>query len=546
MPDLPIAGTSIVKGEDSSESDGECTSCSPSPRTRASPCTPSKTEKVLRRRRATRSMSPCRKRHRSASQKQQTKLDSDCLVYVGNIERGMREGDLVQVLWDFLQKLPEGGRYPTPASLLAHSSPARLGNAGYLFLTFADPAVAATVIAMSGLVIRGRSARITRPKDSVQNSTNTCGFDVELLRREGLLPQHRGVGAQMLTEVYIGHLPCELRDPEALKAQLSEAILKIPAVSKRHPRTLEPVVKTSVGSGGAYAFALMSSEMLASTLVAMRKVTLDTGTVTTGWPSRHQDAAIRAAPAFAGARQTKKCDHEEVHVSGMQGLTSHELKCSLEAAFHDLPAYHEQYPAGVDVVVRIQTGKSNFSFVLFADGVLASTAVEMGSLWVSSRTSISRRVRISWPARMSRQVLDQAPAPLRGTRHVQDQVSAPLQRNHANVASMTCPDVSFDEPVTIWVSNFPRAGACRTLLDRHLNWVALSLPDFDVEAGPPVTRVEVSTSCTVAFVELRDMAVAKRLMDAFDGSHYYGYPLAVGWAKPKRGKDFPKVDGNDK
>jgi len=84
---------------------------------------------------------------------------------------------------------------------------------------------------------------------------------------------------------------------------------------------------------------------------------------------------------------------------------------------------------------------------------------------------------------------------------------------------------------SLWVENFPRVGACRSHLKEHLMRLALATPGCDVETGPPIVGVTIHISCKYGFIEIRDGNLAEQLVDVFDGSSYFGYPLAVTWAR---------------
>lgn len=97
----------------------------------------------------------------------------------------------------------------------------------------------------------------------------------------------------------------------------------------------------------------------------------------------------------------------------------------------------------------------------------------------------------------------------------------------------------------LWVGNLtpvqPREEA-RRHLDSHLTGLALAAPGYDLESGPPVSRVSLHQSGRFAFVEVRDAALAEQLIPLFDGGDYMGRPLASNWATaggPRRGRCAP-------
>lgn len=448
---------------------------------------------------------------------------NDCEVYVGDLPPDTDLRTIELAFSTLFRKLPDfAASYSNLSTVVAGYKEPNFPdrpNTRFVFVEFHDAVLATTATQMSGLRIRGRSARVSRPEDGPQNWEEVPGLDVSCLRQEGLLPFCGGPGAQMLLDVYIGLVPNDQTTPQTLANEVTSAVLSVPAIQMTFPDLQAPVVDVSMEAGASFAFIEFAHEVVASTVVAMGFLQLDGGAARVGFPTRIRDAASRAAPSLVpsltgclshqagvGARKsdTQEC---EVYLGNIRHCDSESLRTAFEDLFNSLPSFKKTYPEGTKPVVNVDH-KGLYAFVRLLDPVLASTAVALDTLEVEGR-----RVPMCRPK-----------AYTKSTRLVT--LAPPLTISDARHAKSRVPTAS------LWIGNIPRVGAWRSDLEDHLTKLAMALPGgCDIEAGPPIAHVSLHPSWKFGFVEIRDASLAGRLLNVFDGSDYFGFPLSVTWAR---------------
>lgn len=477
-------------------------------------------------------------------------------VWVGDLPMTVSIAAVRVAFESLIRSLPEyQERYPNLHSpvVAVRVPPAKGNTLRFVFVEFEDAVLASTAVSMSGFQMARQSVRVNRPASGPLEEEAARGLDVEPLRSSGQIPWASGAGATMLTEIFLGGFAPHLgQSSELLRKEFSKALLAVPAVQTRFPDLQEAVLLVKIGKDGAFAFADLANEVLASTAVAMGSVTLSGGHyVRTGWPTKCPDAVMRAPPPLevllgathpqvqgagkqegdpvAGADEDPGAECE-VYIGGIRGLLAPEIWSALAKLLQSLTSYGTAYPGDISgPVVSLRTGSAPFAFARLADPVLASTAVALGWMPVCGR-----RCQICRPSHYRQPPEGDAP-PLKIV-----QLSRPGHPSRAPRAGRPGPPMaSLDQPLDagmIWVGNLvpvKPAEEARHHLDQHLTGLALSTPGYDLDAGPPVKRISMHHSGRFAFVEVQDATVAEQLIPIFDGSDYMGHQIAVNWAHPK-------------
>eukprot|EP00421_Protoceratium_reticulatum_P038330 CAMPEP_0168469138 /NCGR_PEP_ID=MMETSP0228-20121227/58061_1 /TAXON_ID=133427 /ORGANISM="Protoceratium reticulatum, Strain CCCM 535 (=CCMP 1889)" /LENGTH=478 /DNA_ID=CAMNT_0008484905 /DNA_START=24 /DNA_END=1458 /DNA_ORIENTATION=- len=418
-------------------------------------------------------------------------------VYVGNLPVDAGPDDVRQSFEELMCELPGyKERYrdlPSPVTGMQHPN-GQGQRTSFLFVEFADAVLASTAVAMSGLWVRARLPASLWPRAGGGGPGAGRGPAAQA----AAAPVDRGPGRQDALR-RVGRLPPG-GGARAAARSLAQALLALPSVRERFPDLLDPV--TCVEPREGYAFAELANEVLASTAVAMGNFPLPGGCAKTGWPCSRPDAARRAPPPLAAPRladdEWQSSPHDptealcEIFLGGTRGLDASELWAALAGLLRSLPGYRAAYPQDGNPVVGVRTGRGSFAFARLSDPKLASTAVALGEVRVRGR-----RLQISRPS------------------HYVPPVSGPPPP--LDLVSTRAP--------MLWVGNLAPTGhagvsEARRLLDEHLTRLAVQCPDFDVEAGPPVKRISVHQSGRFAFVELRESALAERLLEVYDGSEH--------------------------
>eukprot|EP00930_Biecheleria_cincta_P011878 TRINITY_DN11502_c0_g3_i1.p1 TRINITY_DN11502_c0_g3~~TRINITY_DN11502_c0_g3_i1.p1 ORF type:complete len:778 (+),score=139.77 TRINITY_DN11502_c0_g3_i1:49-2382(+) len=372
---------------------------------------------------------------------------------------------------------------------------------------------------------------------------------------------------------------------EFLKGQIEEALLAIPSIRGNFPDLTQPVVDLKIPRDQSCCFAQMANEVLASTLVAMKELPLRSGQVLkTGWPSSVPDASNRAPPPLPAlevkgspliaslndaddldvCQNDFECAQEcEIFISGTSGIEATSLWTKLTELFERLPSYREAYSEAVSPIVHIRLGVGSFSFARLLDARLASTAAKLGFLLVNGvRLMLARPSHYEWPpagpepsleipsdysksycksqdpAKLpaSAEMLAKLPTPpppptALPTTHVMwvGSIVSHRQRREWQMQQLVQQQADSMQEVseTSW-DEFP----VRDLLDARLTELAMQIPGYDIDAGPPIERVQVCEGGhgPYAFVEVAGSREwAEKLLEAFHDSDFFGKPLAVRW-----------------
>jgi len=458
----------------------------------------------------------------------------------------------------------------------------------YVFLRMRDYTCAATLVSMTGLRLQGRSIRTGWPSTGAPPDNGCRALDVSSLRKRGLLPWSFAEGGRMLTRVYVGNLPHNC-SPIEIREAVVVALLSSPEVKDRYGGDSDvldkPVERVSMGPGGRFCFVEVANEVVASTLVAMGQMKLEcrggfTKMVTLGWASGISGMQSKVPPGLVAAWDDKQQevqgpdadpeDMEGTRTLFLGGTRDVErlLEPTITDFFAQLPAFKEKFPNCVKPVVKMHTGRSPYAFVTLADPILASTLVSVGVLKVGFRTvDISRPDRVGGVGANPKdfpEALDTrphfavptspfAPQQLRYPTAFFPEVRATAPVCRVEASSMRRvpppppppPQQSFstsqhsklaDRPwessiertwVPLWIGNLPRKGACASLLDSHLNNLAVTVDGIDIEKGPPIAEVRIHRSGRMAFGYVETEEIAEKLVPVLDGSLYCDFHLSV-------------------
>jgi len=503
-------------------------------------------------------------------------------VYLGNITKyesagvgPVRDGvancqhEVRLAFEELFNELPEyRERYSSsvnPIKSIKAPAKASGGNRNFIFIEFLDATLASTAVLMSGMKVSGSSVKINRTVDGPRPEEAVPGLDVSPLRDAGKLPYSGGPGAMFMTDVYIGTcLGSRFGDYNEwdLCDAISKAMLESPGVQARaeelFPGMTSFIVGLSIGEGGKYAFASMKNEVLASTLVSLGEIKVYKDLVIrTGWPSTYPDAEKRAPPSLISSEDRAKqmvksepllgekfdCD---VHIGCTRGLDASVLISAMLETLKKIPAYQEEYGEEVNPVQTVRTGRAPFAFARLVDPVLASTFVAVGCMEVSGRLcTLSRPELYKKSASQGVKPLDLTGASVGYNRPV----AAPLRcfgpsASRKPPTPPRCPTreeraaaqqqrQEAEGPALIWIGNINWDFMDSRMLEQFLTEQAIEAPIFDVEGGPPITRVAMNHMRGFAFVTLRDKKLGERLIPVFHGASYYGRPLVCRWATHK-------------
>ncbi|CAK8995991.1 unnamed protein product [Durusdinium trenchii] len=357
-----------------------------------------------------------------------------------------------------------------------------------------------------------------------------------------------------------------------LESQLCVAVLQLPGVRERYPNLERPVASIRFSDCLRYAFVEAATELIASSMVAAKQLTLENGLdIGTGWPASLLDAEKRAPPPLAADGSISKPGEEvtkpelpsvweddflermdcEIFMGGVSGLQVEDLWQKLTAVLTALPSYAAHFGDVSIPIVNIRKNAGGlFAFARLADPRLASTAVALGEMWVNGKKVVFKRPTNCMISHTSAPPLDLTPSllppppPPAVDPEVPKEVEIPPTPPTAPIAH------------TLWVGNLPsrrvllssledeeanekvnRQELLRRRLDHRLNELAMSMPGYDFEDGPPLCdhRLSVHHSGHFAFLEIiASQERVEQLLEAFDGKDFMGQPLEVNWSRKQQ------------
>jgi len=495
-------------------------------------------------------------------------------VYVGSLPYDTTAQDVIEGLMTVFKRLPEfQQRYSDWTTPLIEPQNGVRQRSSFFFLRFVDRVLTATAVRMTGVMIRGRSVRITHSADGPSPEEEAAqSLDLSDLRTDGTLPWTFKPAQLMLNEVFVGGLTFNmLTSNEVLVEKVTKCILSIPAVAEKWPHMTRPVLRFRSAENGTFAFMEVANEFLASTLVSLGRMSLPTCTLRFNWPSNVSDAADRAPPSLCtnasmvrtlsshvkeepgfdckGEGPVKEEEEEEVketeeacmvYMGGIRGLEIGILVATLTQSLKKLPSYRSAYPdKDFSPVKNVVSGTGVYAFARMGDPVLASTVVALGMIWVNGQ-----RVMLNRPSMYDPTVVPPAPAL---DLSVPDTFAHGVKAAHppkcmSGRATKRIPPVPPTppppiRPSTLYISNVQGAG--QVALKQHLLHVAMTCPDINVEDGPPVVHVLQHANGYSAFAQMRDAEVAQTLLPIYNTTPFDGRYLVVQNAAIRRGLKVP-------
>ncbi|CAJ1435792.1 unnamed protein product [Effrenium voratum] len=463
----------------------------------------------------------------------------------------------------------------------------------FAFVEFVDTILARTALELSGLQIGGRSARICQASAGMQPEGQF--LDVEPLRQQAKIPHTGGPGSQMLLTVWIGSFPQRIvrdemqrkaaadaeqkpisDDRESFAFQLGAAALQLPGVRQRYPELRRPVLTMRFSECNRFAFTDFSTELLASSVVAAGQLSLENGMkIRTGWPVGATNAEERAPPPLAedGSICAKPqafvasvgAIHEEdliermdceVFLGGVQGLEVQDLWSGLTKLLSGLQSYNAEFGHLSLPIVNMRLGTGPFAFARMADPRLASTAIALGEMVVNRRMVHLRRPSSfhDKPAAPLDLNPKTSTLPLPPPPKLLTTAPDPVEKENPPAPPAVPPPTH-----SIWVGNLPgKADLCGSddedtsnqellvqRLDQRLVELAMKLPSYDFEDGPPIKRISMHHSLSFAFVEIvGSQERVEELMSAFDNKDFMGKSLEVNWSRRRKDclfmRQFPR------
>lgn len=446
----------------------------------------------------------------------------------------------------------------------------------FVFVEFIDQLLARTALKLTGLRIAQRSVRVCSTM-GIGSEGET--LDVEPLRQLEKLPLRPLDGTTMLLNVWLGGLPMRLcreelhrkrsgswAKHETLESRICTAVLALPGIKLRYPQMERPIVSLRVSECQRYIFVEAATELIASSMVAAKGLSLPGGLeATTGWPVAVIDAEERAPPPLAedgslcdpsqvGALVQKAivCEEDfaerldcEIFMGGTNGLEVEDLWKALTELLMDLPSYKKQFPDLSLPLINIRMANGPYAFARLANPRLASTAVVIGEMFIRSRKVQLKRPTHCELSQKSAPPLDVIRPPLLPPppppRTPETRVrrgkgpefpalpKAPAPPRDPCEAPPTPPKVPLNlRPrgtiQRIWIGNLPglekmfemideeeeekqenkgdAMEMMKRLVDRKVNELAMEMPNYDLEDGPLTKRVTVHPTGRYAFIRV--------------------------------------------
>merc|ERR1712107_241975 len=183
-----------------------------------------------------------------------------------------------------------------------------------------------------------------------------------------------------------------------------------------------------------------------------------------------------------------------------------------------LPEFLVKYGADFNVIERVSLPSDGaYAFVLFADDVLARTAISLDGMQLQGRPlkiGRSEAFRQQWSGCLLPEPLDVSPL------HASGLVPVAVRSAEADEARRMR-EVYFGGLVVGWVT----ADNLRDLVAP----ICEQLPSYQPPAacGRPVVRVDLHDCGKYAFVELQDVEMVEEVIAIFDGVQFFGRKLHV-------------------
>jgi len=200
------------------------------------------------------------------------------------------------------------------------------------------------------------------------------------------------------------------------------------------------------------------------------------------------------------------------------------------------PAYKEEYHSGFSPVVGLRKGKGNFAFVVLADQVLASTAVDLGLL----RLSDGRTLEIGRPSNFQVPESGTAKSLFPPTHKFVPPSSRRLMARPPPVPQTR--SLPLRPKPTLWIGNLPSEGLEKESIEEFLISKALRVHGFNLEHGPPCAHIEVHPS-GYAYAEIRTASLARDLLGLLHGAEFLGQAIIANWAYILRKHELDMNDG---
>jgi len=379
-------------------------------------------------------------------------------------------------------------------------------------------------------------------------------------------------------------------EPDSFAKQVDDAILALPGLRVRYPDITRAVLALRISECGRFGFLEAATERIASTIIAGRRLDLANGMhLKTGWPVGGDHGEDHAAPPITpeggdgellhlckdGRRgpvestdvmmdvdesdfvEKMEC---EVFLGGTQSLKAEAIWGTLADRLTELPSFKREYSTldSPIINVRLAIGAA-FGFVRLADARLASTAVALEEMVVHGRkvlicrpSSFKHDEGVEEPLDLKRAVLKPPPPPMQPP-------PAPKESQATlDVPPPPPPMVPSTAPPSancrLWIGNLPSRHSLSQLsddeddaqngepssketrllrhLDRHVAGLAMSLPGYDLEEGPPLKRISVHHTGRFAFADVQgSQERVEQLLTALDGSFFHGRPLSANWSR---------------
>lgn len=542
-------------------------------------------------------------------------------VYVGGLfwtdadKEGIAEAfnSAFEALPDYQKRYSNETRKPVlqvhyPKEIIRKASAGLRGDfAIFVFVEFIDQLLARSALKLTGIRIAQRSVRVCSTMGiEVEGET----LDVDPLRHREKIPMRPLEGTTMLLNVWLGGLPMRLcreelhrkrsghrswaKEAESLESQICTAVLALPGITARYPQMERPIVSLRVSECQRYLFVEAATELIASSMVAAKALSLPGGLeATTGWPVAVIDAEERAPPPLAedgnlcdpskvGALVQKAivCEEDfaerldcEIFMGGTNGLEVEDLWKTLTEMLMGLPSYQKEFPDLSLPLINIRMAAGPYAFARLANPRLASTAVVIGEMFVRSRKVQLKRPTHCEVSQKSAPALDVIrpsllpPPPPRTPRRRPKGPEFPVLPKAPELPRCPCeaPPTPPKVPLTIrprgkiqsiWIGNLPgrekmlemidpeedekqenkgdAVEMMKRCIDRRVNELAMEMPNYDLEDGPLTKRVTVHPTGRYAFIRVMgDQEFVEELLDVLDGKDFMGKPLRVNWAREK-------------
>eukprot|EP00435_Cladocopium_sp_Y103_P020001 s186_g4.t2 len=211
------------------------------------------------------------------------------------------------------------------------------------------------------------------------------------------------------------------KEAESLESQICTAVLALPGITARYPQMERPIVSLRVSECQRYLFVEAATELIASSMVAAKALSLPGGLeATTGWPVAVIDAEERAPPPLAedgnlcdpskvGALVQKAivCEEDfaerldcEIFMGGTNGLEVEDLWKTLTEMLMGLPSYQKEFPDLLFDFLGLAADRFSFGAALHAVGS-SSWRSSLALLAEMQRRTMEKTLGSQWPLALS-------------------------------------------------------------------------------------------------------------------------------------------------